>query len=247
MFVLPCSKLSGIHLLRKVLILVLKPAQIDANSRLVPVHFHKCWTVSQTLTLGSAPNFGASIDFIFCCLHWFFQALIYTHYHPNETLVVHFICSWICHFWSFWMIDSNGHSLLPAEIVSFLVPLILLYLDFFSSMPMMHSSRHFIAGKNCCLPIIKWRHKFWPKANCFRCNLFLSLANILSIGLVYAPYFRCKVICQCCVYCLWIVFPHLDPAQEGTALTQTGLRRPTLTPVTLVCRLILLWIYYGSV
>ena len=28
------------------------------------------------------------------------------------------------------MIDSNGHSLLPAEIVSFLVSLILLYFDF---------------------------------------------------------------------------------------------------------------------
>ena len=247
MFVLPCSKLSGIHLLRKVLILVLKPAQIDAKSRLVPVHFHKCWTISQTLTLDSAPNFGAAIAFIFCCFHWFFQALIYTHYHPNETLVVHFICSWICHFWFFWMIGSNGHSLLPAEIVSFLVPLILLYLDFL----LLHANdaffQTFYRGQKLLFANYLMATHFWPKANCFRCNLFLSLANILSIGLVYAPYFRCKVICQCCVYCLWIVFPHLDPAQEGTALTQTGLRRPTLTPVTLVCRLILLWIYYGSV
>jgi hypothetical protein len=47
----------------------------------------------------------------------------------------------------------------------------------------------------------------------------------ISIGLVNALYYRWHGNCQCCVHCLWIVQPHLDPAQEDTTLTQTGLNR----------------------
>ena len=94
----------------------------------------------------------------------------------------------------FGMIDSNAHSLLPAEAGSFLVPVHFLSLLFsspwiFFAMPIKYFSRHFYRVLRLLLANdLLVTQLFHGEAFCLR--FFISLAYMPSIGLVYAPHYR---------------------------------------------------------
>jgi hypothetical protein len=115
-----------------------------------------------------------------------------------------------------------GHSLLPAEVASFLAFFNsrLLFLDFLLKVSMIYFSHICIVYSNAA-------DHFTGNASSFTGERFVGCCLFL-----WQIFYRSgRIICQCVVHCQWITHTHVDFAQKA----------PPLMPVTFACRLTFLW------